>query len=154
MFVTAGALRLQTLYAQELQLFMVHERFMSQEAAVEALGLPPNLQTTYVLFHIVKKLFTDVLNQLPTDLFQQGNGHKAVDWQREAQIRLPEQRLFDFLHLETIQVPASNKNCSITTQWLPALLEPQANIEIQYHAMACGRNLQKSILIAADGMFS
>ncbi|KAM0744660.1 hypothetical protein ACQRIT_000044 [Beauveria bassiana] len=149
-FVKAGALDLHSLYVEDEKLFMIHERLVSKEAIADTLGLPHGLRTADLLFHAVKKIITDLLEQLPADTFQMEDGAKPVEWQRRMHVRLAEQRFLDFFRLETIRVHTQHSELTITTEWLPDLWAPGTAIEIQCHSLTCAMSLQKSVLVAAD----
>lgn len=152
-FVSAGRLDLQSLYVEDQKLFIIHERLLSQQGIVDALGLPPNLVDADIHFHAVIELFSDLLAQLPAEVFSKEQSAKSIEWQRKAQVRLAEQRLFDLAHLAGIRISTSNSGRVFHTEWVASRRTPGTEIEIQYHSVSCGRRLQDSILIAGDGMF-
>lgn len=152
-FVSAGQLDLQSLYVEDEKLFIIHERLLSQKGITDALGLPPNLADGDFQFHVVIELFSDLLAQLPAEVFSKEQNAKSIEWQRKAHVRLAEQRLFDLAHLAGIKISTSDSGRVFHTEWVSSRRTPGTEIEIQYHAVSCGARLQDSILIAGDGMY-
>lgn len=152
-FVKAGALDLQSLYVEDKKLFLIHERSVSREGAADILGLPCEMITKDLAFHTVVKLFTDLLERLPANLFLTGNANKSIEWQRKSHVRLLEQRFLDHLRLELIRLSVNYQTGTVITEWPQHYWPLDTAIEIQYHSISCGRELQKRILVAADGMF-
>ncbi|KAM7185075.1 hypothetical protein V8F20_011940 [Naviculisporaceae sp. PSN 640] len=100
-FVQAGQLHLDLFYSEAEKTFRVHDRWLSARGAVNELGLPENLPEADIVFHTVKRLFSDGLEQLPMDAFSAAevNDERTTEWRRRLEISLSEQRLLSYLRL-------------------------------------------------------
>ena len=148
-FVRAGTLQLQTIYAHNERLFMIHERFTDLDTAMYGLGLPNNFKFMDAVYHTSKKLFADAIEQLPEALFAKENSSCPTDWHRQLELRLVEQRLINFLRLNDIEVLAGHN--FIRNSWAHSSLPSDMVVEVQCHdASRCSLS-KENVLIAADG---
>ena len=154
-FVQAGQLDLQLFYSEEQ--FRVHDRWLSTHSAVHELGLPDNLPEADVVFHAVKRLFSDALEQLPVDVFVvEGNDVRTTGWRRKLEISLSEQRLLSYLRLvgSSVRVTPDPVGLLVARGWWPdARCGLDTVVEIQCHkASRCAR-LRSRLLTAEDGAY-
>lgn len=98
-FVKAGQLSLHTFYLETEQQFRIHEKWLNKDAAIQELGLLEDLAETDVLFHSVKRLFSDALYEVPTDKFETDEDHPS-DWHRTRELSRVEQRLLDYIRIK------------------------------------------------------
>lgn len=157
-FVQAGQLHLELSYSETEKLFRVHDRWLSVRSAVEELGLPDNLPEADVVFHTVKRFFSDALEQLPVDVFHVAdtNYTRTAEWQRRLEISLSEQRLLSYLRLVGISVPAEAEDDGLSVHWG---CWPEASrslgdkVEIQCHKASRCAHLRDELLTAEDGTY-
>ncbi|KAH7133706.1 hypothetical protein EDB81DRAFT_805007 [Dactylonectria macrodidyma] len=94
-FVRAGQLSLHTFYVEAEKLFKIHEKWLSREASIQELGLPQHLVEADVLFHVIKRLFSEVLDEVPDDRFDYDENHSNI-WHKKRVLSCTEQRLLDY----------------------------------------------------------
>lgn len=154
-FVQAGQLDLQIFYSEDL--FRVYDRWLSANSAVDELGLPHNLPEADVVFHAVKRLFSDALEQLPVDVFVvEGNDARTTGWGRRLEISLSEQRLLGYLRLVglSVRVTPDSVGLLVTRGWWPdARRGSDIVVEIQCHKASRCAHLQSRLLTAEDGAY-
>ncbi|KAG7289904.1 hypothetical protein NEMBOFW57_006281 [Staphylotrichum longicolle] len=116
-FVQAGQLHLQLFYSEAERLFRAHERWLTVEGAIEELGLPNDLVETDVVFHAVKRLFADALEQLPRDLFVEEDKSRTEEWRRKWEVSRAEQRLLDYLRMGDLRVDTIPESLGLRLTW-------------------------------------
>ncbi|KAF7562022.1 hypothetical protein G7046_g2127 [Stylonectria norvegica] len=110
-FIKAGQLCLHTYFLEEEEVFEVHERWLNYTEVTEELGLRSDLDELDVLFHGVKRLFGDMLQQISTDNFDgDDHDHPALWYKRRAQSSA-EQRLLEYIRLKKLCL-LGNPECS------------------------------------------
>lgn len=152
-FVRAGQLHLQLFFSEAERLFRIHERCLSVDGAVAELGLPDDLVEADVIFHTVKRLFADAVEQLPRGAFMTDDTRTA-EWRRKLEISLAEQRLLNYLRMADLsfRMFTSAGRVDFREKW-PAFSRwiPDAEIEVQCHLASRCSHLRDSLLIAEDG---
>ncbi|KXX81537.1 hypothetical protein MMYC01_202498 [Madurella mycetomatis] len=146
-FVQAGQLRLQLFFSEAERLFLVHDRWLSVDGAIMELGLPDGLMEADIIFHTVKRLFADALEQLPSDVFPEDNS-KMADGGRELEIKRAEQRLLSHLLLNSSTVHTILSRPALSLNWV--VTSPQQNFEVQCHKASRCAYLWDSLLTAED----
>ncbi len=150
-FVQAGQLHLQLFYSEEERLVRVHERWLSVDGAIEELGLPDDLIQADVVFHAVKRLFADALEQLPREAFVEDNVRTA-EWRRKLEVSCAEQRLLNYLRMGSLSVDAALERPGLRLRWAFDSRQSQdAVVEIQCHSASRCSHLRDSVLTAEDG---
>ncbi|KAM7187192.1 hypothetical protein V8F33_011371 [Rhypophila sp. PSN 637] len=154
-FVQAGQLHLDLFYSEAEKTFRVHDRWLSARGAVNELGLPENLPEADIVFHTVKRLFSDGLEQLPVDAFRavEVNDARTTEWRRRLEISLSEQRLLSYLRLfgPSLDVVLDSGGLLVAWGWWPdARCDLDTVVKIQCHkASRCG-HLRSKLLTADD----
>lgn len=144
-----GSLGLQLVYSESERAFKVHEKWLSQDAAVQSLGLLAVLADYDVILHTVKTLFRDGLQQV---LSRGGQDHRRA-WDKRYEIcRNMEQRLLNLLRMSEIKVETTRPG-SLTVSW-PSVQgwSDDTPITIQLHSTDHCSHLEASLL-AEDGQF-
>ncbi|KAK0738005.1 hypothetical protein B0T18DRAFT_492092 [Schizothecium vesticola] len=154
-FVQAGQLHLQLFYSETEELFRVHDRWLSVRSAVDELGLPDSLPEADVVFHTVKRLFSDALEQLPLDVFHvvDANDARTTEWRGKLEISLSEQRLLSYLRLvgSSVRVIPDFVGLIVAWGWWPdAQSSLGAVVEIQCHKASRCAHLRSKLLTAED----
>lgn len=150
-FVQAGQLHLQLFYSEAERLLRVHERWLTLHGAIEELGLPDDLVETDVVFHTVKRLFADALDQLPRDLFVEEDKSRTEQWRRMWEVSRTEQRLLDYLRMGDLRVDTIPESLGLRLTWNVGCRQP--GVEIQCHRAAQCSHLMDGLLTSDDGMF-
>ncbi|KAK3309069.1 uncharacterized protein B0T15DRAFT_483533 [Chaetomium strumarium] len=152
-FVQAGQLHLQLFYSEAERLFRVHERWLSIGGAIEELGLPDNLLDVDAVFHTVKRLFADALEQLPCEVFVE-DGSRTAEWRRKLEVSCAEQRLLNYLRVENLDVKEIWSNGQLLLSWkVDPRLDFGTSVEIQCHSASRCLHLRDRLLTAEDGAF-
>jgi hypothetical protein len=156
-FVRAGQLHLQLFYSEAEKLFRVHDRWLSARSAVDELGLPYDLPEADVVFHTVKRLFSDALEQLPVDVFHvaEANDARTAEWRRRLEISLSEQRLLGYLRLfGSSSAVLDSVGLLVAWGWWPdAGCGSHTVVEIQCHRASRCAHLLRKLFIAQDGAY-
>jgi len=157
-FVQAGQLHLQLFYSETEELFRVHDRWLSARSAVDELGLLDSLSEADAVFHTVKRLFSDALEQLPADVFHvvDANDARTTDWRRKLEISLSEQRLLSYLRLfgSSVSVILDSAGLLVAWGWWPdAQCTLGTVVEIQCHKASRCAHLRSKLLTAEDGTY-
>lgn len=154
-FVEAGQLHLQLFYSPSLNRFRIHERWLDHKRAVKELGLPPSLKKSRVLYHAIKQLFSNALEQLPDHLFQAPEG--TAKRMRSLEVNRAEERLLDYLRIQASTMTALPSRPSLRIVWSVDLgFGSDTPIEIQCHsASTCSHYRDDlSLLLAGGGEFN
>ncbi|KAH6988526.1 hypothetical protein EDB80DRAFT_730218 [Ilyonectria destructans] len=119
-FVRAEQLSLHTFYVEAEQLSKIHKKWLNKDASTQELGLPQNLAEGDVLFHVIKRLFSEILDQVPDDRFDHNENHSNV-WQKKRVLSCAEQRLLDYGRISnrlalTAEIAAQSTS-RMTLQW-------------------------------------
>ena len=81
-------------------MFKIHERWLQRQEAVKNLGLFPNTEEGDALFHTVKRLYGQILDQVPEDMFQEDADGHGVRWQKRCASSRAEQRLLAYNNIK------------------------------------------------------
>ena len=157
-FVQAGQLHLELFYSEIEELFRVHDRWLSARSAVDESGLPDNLPEADVVFHTVKRLFSDALEQLPVDVFHvvDTNNARTPEWRRKMEISLAEQRLLSYSRLvgSSVRMIPDSAGLLVTCGWWPdTRCGSDTVVEIQCHKASRCAHLRSKLLTAEDGTY-
>jgi hypothetical protein len=151
-FVQAGQLHLQLFYSEEERL---HERWLSLPGAIEELGLPEDLVEADVVFHAVKRLFADALEQLPREEFVEEDDPRTAEWRRKLEVSLAEQRLLNFLGMGDLRVDITipdSERPGLLLKWdVDPRQDRKTMVEIQCHRASRCSHIRDSLLTAEDG---
>ncbi|KAL2132429.1 hypothetical protein VTI74DRAFT_3798 [Chaetomium olivicolor] len=148
-FVKAGQLHLQLFYSEAERLLRVHDRWLSARGAIEELGLPDDLVEADIVFHTVKTLFADALEQLPREVFVEDNS-KTAEWRKKLEVSRAEQRLLNYwrmgdLIVDTVPGPGLHLRWDVDPRQ-----SFDTSVEIQCHRASQCSHLWDSLLIAED----
>ena len=99
-FVHAGGLSLHTLYAdsERGRFLLVHADWLDPERGRQRLGLPTNVVESDLLFHAVRQLFSDAIDQVPASCFDPEHVQSLASLRKWEKTRA-EQRILEFLRL-------------------------------------------------------
>jgi hypothetical protein len=152
-FVRAGQLHLQLFFSEAERLFRIHERWLSSEGAIRELGLADDLMESDIIFHTVKRLFADALEQLPCDLFQEDNARTA-EWRRKLEVSRAEQRLLSYLRIGDLNFTSLDGGPVMRVEWtVDSRCNSDIPIEIQCHRASQCSHLRDNLLVAGDSAF-
>lgn len=112
-FVNAGTLRLDVFFSQEKRLFQIHDRWLTDKGAIRELGLSHDIPEEYILYHTVRKLFADALEQVPIDLFQ-ADDSETPESRKKVEVSRADLFLLD------IVTCLRHKSCLRYESWDPA----------------------------------
>lgn len=136
-------------------LIRIHKRWLTMGTAIAELGLVGDMAEADVVAYTVKRLFADVLEHLPRDLFMQQGSSRLPDSHMKQECHRAEQRLVRYQQVEARIVDAPNDvrpglrlTWKVNAQWQD---EPSM-IEIQLHRVSECPKLRRKLWIAADGM--
>jgi hypothetical protein len=153
-FVQAGQLHLQLFYSEADRLFRVHERWLSLRGAIEELGLSDDLMEADVVFHTVKRLFADALEQLPREVFVEEDDSRTAEWRRKLEVSLAEQRLLNYQRIGELKVETLPEHPGLRLSWdVDSRRKPDTVVEIQCHRASQCSYLRDTLLTAADGKY-
>ncbi|KAI5460181.1 hypothetical protein BGZ63DRAFT_426122 [Mariannaea sp. PMI_226] len=153
-FVRAGELSLDVFYHTEKRLFKIHNKWLNCEEATQALGLPSNLTEIGILFHSVKMLFAEILDEIPIDTFNENDDRSNI-WRKRQQLIRSEQRLLDYLQIKKSLaleqcVIASHSDASVRLKWNSNnSLSEDTELTIQLHDENCSM-IPENHLIAGE----
>lgn len=151
-FVKAGQLHLHIFYSEPEALFSIHERWLTSAGAIQELGLAEDLIESDILFHAVKGLFADALEQLPRDQFQDEDDSRTGEWRRKLEISRSEQRLLNYLRIRDLVATPSVGLPSIQVAWpVDPRWNQEATVEIQCHNVSHCTSGRDDLLVAEDG---
>ena len=152
-FVQAGQLHLQLFYSEEERLFRAHERWLSVRGAIEELGLPDDLIEVDVVFHTVKRLFADALEQMPREVFVEDDV-RTGEWRRKLEVSRAEQRLLNYLRMGDLRIDTVPKRPGLHLRWdVDSRQSFDTSVEIHCHRASRCAHLRDSLLTAEDGAF-
>lgn len=153
-FVQAGQLHLQLFYSKEERLFRVHERWLSVGGAIEELGLPDGLIEADVVFHAVKRLFADALEQMPPEVFAEEDNVRTGEWRRKLEVSRAELRLLNYLCMRELRINLAIKQPGLRLTWdLDSRQSFDTSVEIQCHSASRCSHLRDRLLTAEEGAF-
>lgn len=151
-FVQAGQLHLHIFYSEAERLFRIHERWLSVDGAIRELGLPDDLVEADIIFHTVKRLFADALEQLPREAFLEEDNARTAEWRRKLEISRAEQRLLNYLRMGNLSIEVITERPEFCVRWaVDSRWNLDAGVEIQCHRASQCSYLRDSVLIAEDG---
>jgi hypothetical protein len=155
-FVQAGQLHLQLFFSADERLIRVHGRWLSVDGANMEMGLADDLVEVDILYHTVKRLFADTLEQLPRESFVDEEDHaRTAEWRRKLEISRAEQRLMSHLRIGDPDITVQDQDePGLCATWVE---DPRWNhnttVEIQCHRASRCSYLRDSPLIAEDGTY-
>lgn len=155
-FVRAEQLSLHTFYVEAEKLSKIHEKWLSKDASTQELGLPQNLPEVDVLFHVIKRLFSEILDEVPEDRFDNDENHSSA-WQKKRVLSCAEQRLLDYRRISnrlalTTGI-ATQSTSRMTLQWDGDLSwGDDSLVTVQLHAELTCSHL-RDLLLAKDCKF-
>jgi len=153
-FVQAGQLHLQLFYSKEERLFRVHERWLSVGGAIEELGLPDGLIEADVVFHAVKRLFADALEQMPSEVFAEEDNVRTREWRRKLEANRAELRLLNYLCMRKLHIKVTRKHTALRLTWdFDSRPNFNTGLEIQCHRASRCSHLRDRLLTAEEGAF-
>jgi hypothetical protein len=151
-FVQAGQLHLQLFYSEAERLFLIHERWLSIEGAIEELGLSDDLVEADVVFHTVKGLFADALEQLPREVFLEDANTRTAEWRRKLEMSRAEQRILNYLRMVNVNIDIVKGRPELRLRWaVDYHWSVDTSLEIQCHRASRCSHLRDNLLIAEDG---
>lgn len=153
--MAADRLHLQLFYSEADREFRVHGRWLTPAGAAGELGLDEGLGEGDLVFHAVKRLFAEALDQLPQRAFLEGeDGSRTAESRRRQDASRAEQRVLEYLRFGESSVVADPEAALLlkvdrpyTTWWSEAM-----EAEVQCHQARC--SCIRDVLIAEDGMCS
>ena len=151
----AGPLDLQLFYSKKPgPKFKVHERWLSQEAAIQSLGLLAVIADYDVVLHTVKTLFSDGLDQVLSQELKRSPDLQRAWGKRHEICRNMEQRLLNFLRMDKIRVETTSPG-SLEVLWPSVQGWPDDTpITVQVHSTDHHHCAElKEHLLADDGQF-
>ncbi|KAH6633897.1 hypothetical protein B0J18DRAFT_452760 [Chaetomium sp. MPI-SDFR-AT-0129] len=150
-FVQAGRLHLQLLYSEPEALFRVHERWLSKDSAIEAMGLPADWLLEDVAVHTVKRLFADALEQLPCGVFED-DGSRTAEWGRKLEVSRADQRLLTYLRMGEPEINSGTQYMQFALTWETKHLANESELlfEVQCHSASRCPHRRENLLIAED----
>ncbi|KAK7429426.1 hypothetical protein QQZ08_004018 [Neonectria magnoliae] len=151
-FVRAEQLSLHTFYIEAEQLVKFHEKWLNKDASLQELGLPQNLVEGDVLFHVIKRLFSEVLDEVPDDRFDYDENPSNV-WHKKRVLSCAEQRLLDYGRIRnrlalTVGM-ATQRTSRMTLQWDGDPCCDDSLVTVQLHAELTCSHL-RDLLLAKD----
>ncbi|KJR86018.1 uncharacterized protein SPSK_08727 [Sporothrix schenckii 1099-18] len=151
-FVGAGQLNLQLYFSDDHDLlFRIHDRWLSVQSASAELGLSEFQSESDILFHVVKSLFFDALEQLPLQDFTNPDGglHSRIqDRPRRREAIRAEQRLLNYMRIANSSIETKKGLPALRISW--PMTQPEVEIEIQCHLLSTCSHLMNK-LVARDG---
>lgn len=89
----AGQLHLDVAMSEDERSLRIHERWISMKDVVAELGLSGRMAENKVVILAVKKLFANILFQMPQEAFQQEGSVKSSEWHIQREISRADERL-------------------------------------------------------------
>ncbi len=154
-FVRAGQLHLLSYYAKAESLLKIHERWLDSNSATEELGLSSDLDGSDIMFHVVKRLFRDVVHQISVDEFLSDNDDRTGAWHQQRELSVSEQRLLCYMRLmkimDTLHFSTTGAQPELDVRWPsrdPSIADLELDLQF-HHASQCAHLKHK--LLARDG---
>lgn len=145
-------------FSDDNSAFRIHDRWLSIEGAIAELRLRGTLAEARILYHTVKRLFSDALDQLPLELFVADSEEQLANTVPESRkilaASLAEERLLDFLRIDNPTVepvagqPALRVTWPVDPQW-----DAGTEAEIQCHRASTCHYLRDHLQIADQGLW-
>lgn len=135
-------------------LIRVHKRWLAMDAAVSELGLIGDIAEAEAVAYTVKRLFADVLEHLPREVFMQQGSSRLPDSHMKQECHRAEQRLVKYQQVEARIVEADGGRPGLRLEWKVNATrhDDESMIEIQLHRVSECPKLRRKLWIAADGM--
>ncbi|KAK7696965.1 hypothetical protein SLS64_014021 [Diaporthe eres] len=99
-FVDAGQIHLDLHVSMTEPLIRLHKRWLSMDAAVTELGLVGDMTESETVAYTVKRLFADVLEHLPREVFLQQDNARLPDSHMKRESHRAEQRLVKYQRMK------------------------------------------------------
>lgn len=154
-FVNAGQVHLNYYVSKTKTLIRIHKRWLEIDAAVTELGLVGDMVEAETVACAVKRLFADVLDILPRDLFYKQGIARLPESHMKQECHRAEQRLIKYQKMEVRIVDEGHRgNHGLSVEWALNCQQQyeDTEVEIQCHRVSCCSRLRDDLLIAADGM--
>lgn len=155
-FVDAGQTHLDLYVSKTEPLIRIHKRWLSMAAAIVELGLVGDTMETETVAHTVKRLFSDVLEHLPREVFLQQDNSRLPDSHMKREAHRAEQRLAKYQRMEVRIVETRHEgHTKLGLRWAvnARRQDDNAKIEVQCHQVSRCAHLRDNLLLAEDGMW-
>ncbi|KPM39023.1 hypothetical protein AK830_g7545 [Neonectria ditissima] len=150
-FIQAGQLHLQLFFSESEGLFRIHERWLSPHGAIQELGPSDGLVEADIIFHTVKSLFAEAIEQLPFEIFLEEDDARTVEWRRKLEVNRAEQHLLNYLRIGNLSIDKALDRPSFGLRWtIDARWNADTEVEIQCHRASRCSQLRDTLLIAKD----
>ncbi|KAI9147985.1 hypothetical protein HJFPF1_11806 [Paramyrothecium foliicola] len=116
-FIQAGELCLDLHFNQETRVLRIHERWLSCQWASGTIGLPDGTMEGDIVFHSVKKLFSEAIQQLPLSSFLSTGSVVEGEQQRNLEESRADQRLLEYLCFDKVANINVSNSLSLTVEW-------------------------------------
>lgn len=142
-FVKANQLSLHVVYVQEKDEIRVHGKWLDRDFTLEELGLSEDLDDVDVQFHSLKRLFSDILDQIPNDKSEPDEDdieteitgaevspaeHRTSAWQRRQQLSLAEQKLLGYFQVKrNLVLVSGDKSNQLLVDWNSCTIDISRN---------------------------
>ncbi len=104
-----------------------------------------------VVFHTVKRLFADALEQMPREVFVEDDV-RTGEWRRKLEVSRAEQRLLNYLRMGDLRIDTVPKRPGLHLRWdVDSRQSFDTSIEIHCHRASRCAHLRDSLLTAEDG---
>lgn len=153
-YVQAGPLQLNIAISKTEPILRIHERWLSMDTALTHLGLIGNVEEGELAADTAKRLFADVLEQLPPGSFLQEDSAMPSEENRKQETYRAERRLKKYQQMQVCVVDKSDDDRpGLCVEW-PVDVGPQDNnarIEVQCHLASRCSSRRNDLLISSDG---
>lgn len=99
-FVVAGQLEMDTYYVESENVFKVHDKWLVKENIMEELGLADHVAEIDIVFHVVQRLFSELMDQLPEKASQQNDPVLSKFLKRQT-ANICSQRLLEYVRTKS-----------------------------------------------------
>ncbi|POS73773.1 hypothetical protein DHEL01_v207826 [Diaporthe helianthi] len=156
-FVDPGQVHLDVYIIKAKAEARVHMRWLFLDAVKAVLGLVGGVAEADVAAHAVKSLFSDLLEQVPREIFLQQGCLTLPEYNMKQERHRAEQRLANHRMMEVRIIDQKYESGSgLSVEWAVNSRQPEDDsiIEVQCHRTSTCSHLQDHVLIAADGIYS
>ena len=154
-FVRAERLHLQLFFSEAQRLLRIHERWLCPDGAATELGLAKTPAMDDLVYHTVKRLFAEALEQFPSQVFLDGKDNtRTAEWRRKQDATEAEQRVLEYQRMGDFTVHRHSGTAPelVLRRSHSARDDEAMEIEVQCHRASCQH--ARDPLIAADGTYS
>ncbi|KAG8156593.1 hypothetical protein KVR01_013544 [Diaporthe batatas] len=138
-------------------LVRIHKRWLSMDTAVAKLGLIGNVVEARAAVFAAKKLFSDLVRNVPSEKFLQEGSSELPEDHMEQQVQRADQRLENYQMMHVGIVDTTHKgHLGLTVEWTvnDGQQEDLQNIEIQCHRVSRCSRLRDRLLTGKDGILT